>query len=197
MASPKLSRCPSKDSTAAAGSTPGFKTIGSNREALRYVVQSIYKKSKCLSIDSLRKQKHPRGARRRRAGARAENGDAGIRTRVRLPIHRDIYVRIPPFCSPRPLIGRLEAPREPAVEVSPAPSRRQSRASPILATPGGPPQAGLTARWEVRSPEGRLLTQPERSCRSQVTSSRRFNECPEHLGTPPRIHRTRRNLSSP
>ena len=79
-------------------------------------------------------------------------GDAGIRTRVRPLIHRDVYVRIPPFFSPRPLIGRLEAHREPAVKVSPAPSRRQSRASPILATPGGPPQAGLTARWEVRSP---------------------------------------------
>lgn len=81
-----------------------------------------------------------------------KSGDAGIRTRVRLPIHRDIYVRIQPFCSPRSLIGRLKAHREPAVEISPAPSRRQSRASPNLATPGGPPQAGLTARWEVRMP---------------------------------------------
>ena len=30
VASPKVSRCPSKDSTAAARSAPGFKTIGSN-----------------------------------------------------------------------------------------------------------------------------------------------------------------------
>jgi len=77
------------------------------------------------------------------SGFRLMYGDAGIRTRVRLLIHRDVYVRIPPFCSPRPLIGRLEAPREPAVKVSPAPSRRQTRASPNLSTPGGPPQAGL------------------------------------------------------
>ena len=86
------------------------------------------------------------------SGFRLMYGDAGIRTRVRLLIHRDVYVRIHPFCSPRPLIGRLEAPREPAVKVSPAPSRRQTRASPNLSTPYGPPQAGLTAEWEVRSP---------------------------------------------
>jgi len=111
-------------------------------------------------------------------GSAFSNGDAGSRTRVRLLIHRDLYVRIQPFCSPRPLIGRPEAHREPAVEVSPAPSRRRTRASPILATPGGPPQAGLTARWEVRSPEGRLLTQPERSCRSQVTFPGGFTSAP-------------------
>ena len=80
------------------------------------------------------------------------SGDAGIRTRVRLQIHRAIYVRIQPFCSPRPLIGRLEAPREPAVKVSPAPSRRRTQASLDLSTPGGPPQAGLTDEWEVRMP---------------------------------------------
>jgi hypothetical protein len=125
------------------------------------------------------------------------SGDAGIRTRVRLPIPRSIYVRIHPFCSPRSLIGRVEAHREPAVQVSPAASRRRAQASQNLATPGGPPQAGLTDGWEVRSPEGRLLTQPERSYRSQVHISRRFYECSEHLGTPPRLHRTRRNLSSP
>ena len=86
------------------------------------------------------------------SGFRLMYGDAGIRTRVRLLIHRDVYVRIHPFFSPRPLIGRLEAHREPAVKVSPAPSRRQTRASPNLSTPYGPPQAGLTAEWEVRSP---------------------------------------------
>ena len=85
-------------------------------------------------------------------GFRLLYGDAGIRTRVRLLIHRDVYVRIPPFCSPRSLIGRQKAHREPAVKVSPAPSRRQTRASPNLSTPCGPPQAGLTAEWEVRSP---------------------------------------------
>ena len=79
-------------------------------------------------------------------------GDAGIRTRVRLLIPRDIYVRIQPFCSPRSLIGRLKAPREPAVKISPAPSRRQTQASQILSTPDGPPQAGLTAEWEVKEP---------------------------------------------
>ena len=43
------------------------------------------------------------------------SGDAGIRTRVRLLIPRDVYVRIPLFCSPRPLIGQQKAHREPAV----------------------------------------------------------------------------------
>ena len=111
----------------------------------------------CASA-SLRETNSVAGTRESRAqryaepGFRLMYGDAGIRTRVRLLIHRDLYVRIPPFCSPRPLIGRLEAHREPAVKVSPAPSRRQTRASPNLSTPYGPPQAGLTAEWEVRSP---------------------------------------------
>jgi hypothetical protein len=125
------------------------------------------------------------------------SGAGGNRTRVRLQIPRGVYVRIPLFCSPRPLIGQWEAPREPAVKISPAPSRRQTQASQNLMTPAGPPQAGLTGRREVRKPKRSLLTQPERSYRSRLLVSRRFYEVSEDLGTQPRLHHTRRNLDSP
>jgi hypothetical protein len=141
--------------------------------------------------------KRPGAAMKRCARPLAISGAGGSRTRVRLQIPRDLYVRISRFFSPRSLIGPEEAHREPAVRVSPAPSRRQTQASQILATPAGPPQAGLTGRREVRKPVRSLLTQPERSCRSQLLVSRRFYEVSEDLGTQPRLHHTRRNLDSP
>jgi len=42
-------------------------------------------------------------------------GDAGNRTRVRLQVPHDFYVRIPLFFSPRPVIGQWKAHPEPAV----------------------------------------------------------------------------------
>jgi hypothetical protein len=42
------------------------------------------------------------------------SGAGGSRTRVRLPIPRSVYVRIPPFLSPRAVIGRREAHHAPA-----------------------------------------------------------------------------------
>lgn len=102
--------------------------------------------------DAGRQKRRKPGPAMKLSPAFVMSGDAGIRTRVRLPIPRSVYVRIQPFCSPRSLIGRLKAPCEPAVKISPAPSRRQTQASQNLSTPGGPPQAGLTDGWEVRSP---------------------------------------------
>jgi len=79
------------------------------------------------------------------------SGGGEIRTPVRLPIPRDIYVRSPLFLFPRPVIGQRTALPEPVVKVSPVASRRRPQASPILMAPIGPPRTGLTNKREVRN----------------------------------------------
>ena len=196
MASPKTSRCPSKDSTAAAGSAPGFKTIGSNRKALRYVVQTIYKSSKYLSTRDLRttKRRRPRirGHRRFVELWRCRDSNPGPPTDP--PQHLRAY---PPvlFSSSahRPAGGPSRTSRESLARAVTAPNAGQ----PELIDTRRPASGRADRKMGGKEPV-RASTYAARAKLSfAVNISRRFNECPEHLGTPPRIHRTRRNLSSP
>jgi hypothetical protein len=129
--------------------------------------------------------------------SRPSSGAAGNRTRVRLPVPRDVYVRIPPFCSPRSLIGRWTAHHEPAAEVSPAPSRRRTQASQNLSTLVDPPQAGLINEREVRNLKRFYL----RSQGEVIVRSYKFpgglTRYSESLGTQSRLHDTRRSQVSP
>ncbi len=106
--------------------------------------------------------------RNERGSLRRLHGGGGSRTRVREQLSRSFYVRIPPFrVSPSHLLQAGEQPStgQPC-SFSSAASRHHTQTSLTWMTPGNPPQAS----WLPNgcSNQRKLITQPERSYRSQV-----------------------------
>src|SRR5215217_7293467 len=124
-------------------------------------------------------------------------GDAGIRTRVRLldpPRPLRAYPAVLFSSSAhRPAGGPSRTSRESLARAVTAPNAGQPEFIDTRRPASGRADRKMGGKEPVRA--STYAARAKLSFAGKV--SWRFNECSKHLGTLPRIHRTRRNLSSP